>query len=203
MEIIAQLIINSIIAGSIYALIALGFNLIYSVTKFFNITHGVVAVIGAYGVYFFYTVSGYNLYLSILAAVALAGIAGMLTDRLIFSRLRMKNASAITMFVASLGLFTVLQAVVAMLFSNQFRILTETFASRKSYSDLICNLSELDMVDKGPPWYPWCRQTRDYGLCIFIKYSFSCVDTDLLRGNLLLLPVDSRLILWQGVKGNP
>ncbi len=146
MEIVVQLIINSIIAGSIYALIALGFNLIYSVTKFFNITHGVVAVIGAYAVYFFYTASGYNLYLSILAAVALAGIAGMLSDRLIFSRLRKKNASVITMFVASLGLFTVLQAVVAMLFSNQFRILTETFASRKTYNIFGAVLTEVHII---------------------------------------------------------
>jgi len=44
MDILPQLIINSIIAGAIYTLIALGFNLIYGATKFFNLAHGVIAI---------------------------------------------------------------------------------------------------------------------------------------------------------------
>ena len=53
MDILPQLVLNSIIAGAIYAMVALGFNLIYGATKFFNLTHGVIAVIGAYGFLFF------------------------------------------------------------------------------------------------------------------------------------------------------
>ena len=53
MDIIPQLVLNSIIAGSIYALIALGFNLIYGATKFFNLSHGVMAAIGGYSVFYF------------------------------------------------------------------------------------------------------------------------------------------------------
>lgn len=133
MDIVIQLIINSIIAGAIYALIALGFNLVYWVTKFFNIAHGVYAVIAAYTVYYMYTTHGYNMYLSICTGVLLAGIAGVVSDKFIFIKLRKRNASPMTMFVASLGLFTVLQAVVAIMFTNQFRILTESFVSGKSY----------------------------------------------------------------------
>ena len=48
MDIFPQLVLNSIIAGAIYAMVALGFNLVYGATKFFNLTHGVIAVIGAY-----------------------------------------------------------------------------------------------------------------------------------------------------------
>lgn len=53
MDILPQLIFNSIIAGAIYSLIALGFNLIYGATKFFNLAHGVMTAIGGYAVFYF------------------------------------------------------------------------------------------------------------------------------------------------------
>ena len=52
MSILPKLFINSIIAGSIYTLITLGFNLIYGTTKFFNLAHGVLAAVGGYVVFY-------------------------------------------------------------------------------------------------------------------------------------------------------
>ena len=46
-----QLLLNSIIAGSIYALIALGFTVIYKTVRFFHFAHGVVYTAGAYFAY--------------------------------------------------------------------------------------------------------------------------------------------------------
>ena len=51
MEMFQQLIINGIIAGSIYALIALGFAVIYKTVRFFHFAHGVVYTAGAYFAY--------------------------------------------------------------------------------------------------------------------------------------------------------
>ncbi len=146
LDIFAQIIVSSIIAGSIYALIALGFNLVYWVTKFFNIAHGVYAVIAAYAVYYMYTMSGMNLYLSIAAGVLLAGITGLLSDKFIFQKLRRKNASGLTMFVASLGLFTILQAVIAIIFKSHFRILTKSFTTGKSYQVLGAFVTEMHLI---------------------------------------------------------
>ncbi|MEW6601289.1 MAG: branched-chain amino acid ABC transporter permease [Nitrospirota bacterium] len=136
MDIWAQIIINSIITGAIYALIVLGFNLIYWVTKFFNIAHGVYAVVAAYTVYFMYTTKGSNVYLSIIAAILAAGLAGLLSDRFVFLPLRKRTASGMTMFVASLGIFTVLQAVVALIFTNQYRMLRKTYTAGKTFNIL-------------------------------------------------------------------
>ena len=55
MSVIPQLIANSLIAAGTYALIAIGFNLIYGATKFFNLAHGVRAAIGGYTVFFLTT----------------------------------------------------------------------------------------------------------------------------------------------------
>ena len=51
---IQQLILNGFIAGSIYAIIALGFTLIYRTVKFFHFAHGVVYAAGAYFAYTFF-----------------------------------------------------------------------------------------------------------------------------------------------------
>jgi len=57
MDIVPQLILNSIIAGAIYTLIALGFNLIYGATKFFNLAHGVMVAVGGYAFFYFASLS--------------------------------------------------------------------------------------------------------------------------------------------------
>ena len=53
MDIIPQLIVNSIIAGAIYAMVALGFNLIYGTVKFFDLGYGALTAVGGYGVFYF------------------------------------------------------------------------------------------------------------------------------------------------------
>ncbi len=129
-----QLLLNGIIAGAIYSMIVLGFNLIYWVTKFFNIAHGVIAVVGAYTVLFLYKMLKLNLYFSVAAGILVAGILGLVLDRTIFLYLRRRNASNVAMFVTSLGIFTVLQAIISILFSSQFQILTETFLAQRTFN---------------------------------------------------------------------
>ena len=52
MDILPQLIANSLIAGSIYALVALGFNLIFGAVRFFDLGYGALTAVGAYMAFF-------------------------------------------------------------------------------------------------------------------------------------------------------
>ena len=124
MDIVPQLIANSIIAGAIYALIALGFNLIYGATKFFNLTHGVLAAIGGYAMLFFTKTAGLSIGISVILAIALTALIGWVLDRLIYKKLRERKASQMVFLVASLGAFTCLQAFLAILFTSQFQTLS-------------------------------------------------------------------------------
>lgn len=133
MSIVPQLIANSMIAAGIYALIALGFGLGYRATKFFNLTHGAMAVVGGYGVYYFYKLLGWNLYLSVALGVALSAIIGGLLYRYIFAPLRARRASNLVLLVASLGAFTVIQALVAIIFASQFQTLAKSVAQSRIY----------------------------------------------------------------------
>lgn len=133
MGIIPQLILNSIIAGAIYTLVALGFNLIYGETKFFNLAHGVMAAIGGYAVFYFDKTLGLDIYVSVILGVALAGFAGYGLDKFIYLPLRKRKASNMVLLVASLGAMTALQAVIAILFSSQFKTLSQGVSTQKLF----------------------------------------------------------------------
>ncbi len=124
MELLPQFILNSIVAGAVYTMIALGFTLIFSVTKFFNLAHGVLAAVGGYIVFYLAQIFSWPLTLSILVGVLGCAIVGYLLDRFIYGPLLQKKASSLILLVASLGVFTVLQAMLAMIFTSQFRSLS-------------------------------------------------------------------------------
>lgn len=123
MLIIFQIIINSLIAGSLYSLIALGFNLIYGTTRFFNLAHGALATVGGYTFFYLADNLGLGIISSLIIGVVLAGFIGYLSDKLIFQKLRKKKASSTVLLVASLGIMTLIQAFIAMLFSSRFQLL--------------------------------------------------------------------------------
>ena len=124
MDILPQLILNSIIAGAIYSMVALGFNLIYGTVKFFDLGYGALAAVGGYAVFFFYKKLGLDPYLSIVLGVLIAGCIGYVINKLVYQKLRERKASNMVLLVASLGVLTVLQAIIAILFSSQFQTLS-------------------------------------------------------------------------------
>ncbi|HEY0908393.1 MAG TPA: branched-chain amino acid ABC transporter permease [Candidatus Paceibacterota bacterium] len=124
MDIVPQLVLNSIIAGAIYMMIALGFNLIYSTAKFFDLGYGVLTAIGGYATFFFYKKLGLDLSIAIILGVAIAGAIGYAVQKIVYKPLRARKASNMVMLVASLGVFTALQALIAIFFSSQFQTLS-------------------------------------------------------------------------------
>lgn len=133
MEILPQLILNSIIAGAIYTMVALGFNLIYGTVKFFDLGYGALAAVGGYVTFFLYKQLGFNLYGSVVVAVLTAGLIGVILNRLIYGPLRKRKASGMVLLVASLGVLTALQAIIAILFTSQFQTLTIAAGAQKVF----------------------------------------------------------------------
>jgi branched-chain amino acid transport system permease protein len=134
MNIIPQLIMNSVIAGAIYAVISLGFNLIYGTVKFFDLGYGALTAVGGYAVYYFCNLLGFDLYISIILGILIAGLVGYLINHFVYKKLRDRRASSMVFLIASLGIFTALQAVIAILFSSQFQTLNQNFDSNRIFS---------------------------------------------------------------------
>ncbi len=136
MSILPQLILNSVIAGSIYALVAVSFNLAYGATKFFNLAHGVMAAIGGYAVFWLSKSLGSSVVVSIIVGILVAGLVGFALDKLVYLPLRRRKASNMVLLVASLGAFTAIQAVIAILFTSQFQTLAGGVGQEKIYEVL-------------------------------------------------------------------
>lgn len=133
MDILPQLIVNSIIAGAIYTLVALGFNLIYGTVKFFDLGYGALTAVGGYTVFWIYKMIGAPLYVAIPGGVLMSALIGYLIYRLVYAPLRARKSSGTVLLVGSLGAFTALQAVVAILFTSQFQTLSRNSGAEAVY----------------------------------------------------------------------
>lgn len=116
---IQQLFLNGIIAGSIYALIALGFTIIYRTIKFFHFAHGVVYATGAYFAYTFFILFDINPLISFFLSVFLACLLGIVIDRFVYFPLRKHKAPNLVYLIASFGIFIFLQNLIQLIFGAQ------------------------------------------------------------------------------------
>src|SRR5438094_9329171 len=78
---IGQVIISGILAGSLYAMVALGLGLIFGVMRVINIAHGPLLMLGAYATYFLTTGAGLNPFLTVPIAMALRFVVGVVLHR--------------------------------------------------------------------------------------------------------------------------
>lgn len=126
MFIIPQLLLNSFIAAAIYTLVAVSFTLVFSVTKFFNLAHGTVVLVGAYITFYLTQTLGWSLLPGVAVGVLGAALVGYILNVFVFRPLLRRKASSLILLVASLGVLTVLQAVLAILFTSQFQSLSHS-----------------------------------------------------------------------------
>ncbi len=104
-----QTIANSIAAGSIYAVIAVGLAMAFGVMKMANFAHGEFFMCGAYVVYVFYALLGWPFPAAVLMSIPIVGAMGVVTERLIF---RPTRSNVLAGFMATAGLAFVLQVLV-------------------------------------------------------------------------------------------
>jgi len=114
-----QILFNIAFTGSVIALIALGFAVIYKTVRFFHFAHGIVFTAGAYFVLLFQLWFGCPLLLSILSAIVACTILGCLIEVLFYRHLRCNSSSSLIFLLASLGIYIFLQNVVSMFFGDE------------------------------------------------------------------------------------
>jgi branched-chain amino acid transport system permease protein len=113
-----QLFINGLLAAGVYALVAVGFGLIYRTTRFFNFAHGAIYTLGAYLAYFFHQDLGFHALFSIILATSMGAVAGAFLWLAVFSPLRRAGASDPILLLASVGIFTICQNFISTIFGD-------------------------------------------------------------------------------------
>ncbi|HOB20291.1 MAG TPA: branched-chain amino acid ABC transporter permease [Candidatus Atribacteria bacterium] len=101
MDQFVQQIINGISLGSIYALIALGYTMVYGIIKLINFAHCDVYMLGAYIGYFCMTILHLDVIPSLLIAMMLCTVVGVLIEKIAYKPLR--NATRIAVLITAIG----------------------------------------------------------------------------------------------------
>ncbi len=125
-----QQIINGLSLGSVYALIAVGYSLVYSILLFSNFAHGGFLVIGGYVCYGLLTVKGFSIWVSAIGALVGAGLAAVLTERLAYKPIRERTPLTLYLLIASMGVSIVIENIFVIVVGGRFRALPQdTFPS--------------------------------------------------------------------------
>ena len=115
---VSQLVVDSIVSGAIYALLAFGFTITYGTLNFFNMAHGAAFTVGAYAFYCFQTLLRLPIPAAALLAVGATALLMVLVDLVAYERLRTRRAPSWAMVVSSIGVAIFVQAVVSLIFGS-------------------------------------------------------------------------------------
>ncbi|MGP7816924.1 branched-chain amino acid ABC transporter permease [Niallia sp. 01092] len=148
-----QQLVNGISLGSIYALIALGYTMVYGIIKLINFAHGDVFMVGAF--IGFYAITGWGLgfFPALILAMVASALFGMLIERIAYKRLR--NATRIAALITAIGVSLLIEYGVIYVRGAQLEtypsvLPTKTFdvfgAQISSKSLLILGVSVLLMI---------------------------------------------------------
>ena len=102
-----QQLVNGLSLGSIYALIALGYTMVYGIIKLINFAHGDIYMLGACTAFYATTVFHLNFFLALIVAMVLCGVLGVLIERIAYKPLR--HATRITALITAMGVSYILE----------------------------------------------------------------------------------------------
>ncbi len=118
MSLFVQQILNGLTLGSVYALVALGLTLVYGILHIPNFSHGALFTVGAYAAYVTAGQLGANYWVALGAAALVTALVAMLSERLVFSRLR--DSPPLHDMIAAIGLLLFFEALIQAKFGAEF-----------------------------------------------------------------------------------
>ena len=120
MEIILSTLINGLSLGGIYAMIALGYTMVYGIAKMLNFAHGDIIMVGGYVIYVFMATK--NPILAIIMAVIFCVILGITIEKIAYKPLR--GASPLAVLITAIGVSYLLQSLAQIVFGSANKMVT-------------------------------------------------------------------------------
>ena len=127
-------LVNGLSLGSVYAIIALGYTMVYGIAKMLNFAHGDVIMVGAYIAFYVMYDLGMPPLLAIVEAMAVCTVLGIMIERLAYKPLR--QATSLAVLITAIGMSYLLQNSALLIWGS----------NTKSFPDII-NLSAISLLD--------------------------------------------------------
>lgn len=110
-------VFNGISLGSVYAIIALGYTMVYGIAKMLNFAHGDVIMVGGYVLFSMIYSNGMNPLIALLISMVFCTILGIVIEKVAYRPLR--EASSLAVLITAIGVSILLQNVAQLIFSSQ------------------------------------------------------------------------------------
>ena len=125
MDILAQSVVNGLMIGWVYILVALGLTLVLSIMGIVQLAHGEIYMVGAYIAYYFCVKAGLNFFLALFISVILVGLLGIILEKLLLRPFRGQVERAL---IITIGLIIVLQTSAATFFGTTTEAIPNPFS---------------------------------------------------------------------------
>lgn len=114
-------ILDGLSLGAIYALIALGYTMVYGIAKMLNFAHGDIIMVGAYAILVTINANGHPL-LGVAAAVVVCTVVGIVIEKVAYKPLR--GASPLAVLITAIGVSYLLQSIAQLIFKSKSQAVT-------------------------------------------------------------------------------
>jgi branched-chain amino acid transport system permease protein len=121
-----QALVNGLVSGSIYALMAVGFTLVFGIMHIINLAHGELYMLGGFTTFFMVGVYKINFFVALVATLIIVAIFGFIIEKVIFQPLR--NSSLLNTLLASIGLSLFISNMVLKLAGTEMRNIEVPFS---------------------------------------------------------------------------
>jgi branched-chain amino acid transport system permease protein len=138
-----QFIVNGLITGMIYGLVALGFSLVYNTTKIFHIAYAAIYMIAPYFLMLSLQSLGFPLFVAIFIAITGTILIGFAIDLLVYSPLVKLNSSSNVIMVSSIGAMIIIINVVALIFGNETKIINPGISQSITIGKILITYTQL------------------------------------------------------------
>ena len=120
-------ILNGLGVGSIYALVALGYSMVYGVVKLINFAHGDIIMLGGYSIFIILSV-GQPLWLAVAVAIAFCALSGIVINKVAYQRLLNMGAPRISLLITAIGVSLFLQNLAQLIFGTNPKSMPKMFS---------------------------------------------------------------------------
>ncbi len=128
---VVQSLLNGLLIGGVYSLVAIGLTVIFGVMKIINFAHGALMMLGMYATYWIATLLQLNVYVTIVFVLPLLFLVGVLFQKFLISPIM--NAPGHNQLFLTLGVMLFLQNMAVFLWTPDFRILKTSYANINYY----------------------------------------------------------------------
>ena len=133
-------IMDGLSLGAIYALIALGYTMVYGIAKMLNFAHGDIIMVGAYAILTSLQLTG-NPYLAVVVSILVCTASGVIIERLAYKPLR--GASPLAVLITAIGVSFFLQAVAQLIYGSKSQAISLPDFGKVSLGGATINVSTI------------------------------------------------------------